>query len=279
VAASAEESLRTVGMSQYEARVYLALLRGGEQNGHELSKNAGIPSSKVYGVLDKLGEAGVVQQVRRGGSSTYVPLPPQELTARLRDRFVTSIETLESELPRMASGAAPSEILTVAGWNAVLAEARRVIDGAARELYVSLRPEALEELRVAIDAAGARGVDIFGMLYGEAEPPAGTWERHTHLEIVHARVGGHMLTLAADGSDALLAHVPDDGEALAVRTQNPVICLVADEYLRHELVLQQAQRATGDQRWDAWWSGDPQVRSVMLGRALLARDAEAPSQP
>lgn len=260
-------------MSLYEARVYLALLRGGAQNGHELSKSAGVPSSKVYSVLDKLGEAGIVQQVRSDRpSAAYVPLPPDQLTARLRDRFVGSIEALEEELPRLSAGQATSEVVTLSGWGPVVAEARRVVEGARSEVYVSLWPQALDELRGALDEAHARRVAIFGMLYGEGEPGPGTWEHHTHLDIVHRRVSGQMLTIVADGGDAVVAHAPDGGEPLAVRTQNPVICLVADEYMRHELVLQQAQRATGDQRWDDWWTADPRVRSVMLGRALGQAD-------
>jgi sugar-specific transcriptional regulator TrmB len=268
----AEESLRTLGMSQYEARVYLALLRGGLQNGHELSRSAGVPSSKVYAVLGKLGDAGIVQQVRRGSATTYAPLPADELTARLRDRYLTSIERLEAELPQVER-AVPSDIMTVAGWPAVVAEGQQLIRGAERELYVSVWPEALEKLRASIDDADGRGVTVFGILYGAAEPPPGAWQRHSHLDIVEDRVRGHMLTLVADGHDALLGHMPDGDETVALRTQNPVLCLVADEYLRHELVLQGAQRAAGDERWDEWWTADPAVRSVMLGRALQRRDA------
>src|SRR5438105_459478 len=41
------DHLQTVGFSLYEARLYVGLLQGGAQNGNELSKTAGVPSSKV----------------------------------------------------------------------------------------------------------------------------------------------------------------------------------------------------------------------------------------
>ena len=45
------ESLQELGFSLYEARLYLGLLRHGRQNGNELSRAFGVPSSKVYAML------------------------------------------------------------------------------------------------------------------------------------------------------------------------------------------------------------------------------------
>ena len=52
------DRLRALGMSLYEARIYVGLLRHGPQNGNEVSKSAGIPSSKVYSGLERLAVEG-----------------------------------------------------------------------------------------------------------------------------------------------------------------------------------------------------------------------------
>src|SRR5436190_1057885 len=57
------ERLRQVGFSLYEARLYAALLRYGPQNGNELSRNSGVPSSKVYATVEKLVAEGSVQRI------------------------------------------------------------------------------------------------------------------------------------------------------------------------------------------------------------------------
>ena len=36
-----------------------------------------------------------------------------------------------------------------------------------------------------------------------------------------------------------------------MRTQNPVLCLVAEEYLIHDLTLQKAKTMTGYDEWDS----------------------------
>jgi hypothetical protein len=103
------------------------------------------------------------------------------------------------------------------------------------------------------------------MLYGAEEPPpVGSWLVHSYQQIVADRIGGRMLTVVADREEALIAHIPRRGEASAVRTRNPVLALIAQEYLHHDLVLQRAQLAIGFDEWDRWWQADPDLRSIIL---------------
>ena len=122
-----------------------------------------------------------------------------------------------------------------------------------------------------LEDADTRGVRIAGMLYGVDPPQVGWWQQHSYRETVASRIGGRMLTVVADGAEALIAHIPDSREASAVRTQSPVLTLVAEEYLIHELTLQRAKDLGGLRR----------VRPVAaLRREASGADARAdgPSQ-
>src|SRR5579871_5985382 len=98
------ESLQEVGFSLYEARLYLGLLRRGRQNGNELSRTSGVPSSKVYAMLERLSDAGIVAQTRSGNSVEYVCVPPADLLHKLRERYTKPLDYLDVTLPTMASG-------------------------------------------------------------------------------------------------------------------------------------------------------------------------------
>ena len=50
--------------------------------------------------------------------------------------------------------------------------------------------------------------------------------------------------------------MPDEGEANAVRSRNPVMTLIVREYLHHDSVLQRAQLMIGFDEWDRWWTAD-----------------------
>jgi len=60
--------------------------------------------------------------------------------------------------------------------------------------------------------------------------------------------------------------VPDRGEASAVRTTSPVLTLVAEEYLIHDLTLQKAKTMTGYAEWDKQLRSDEELKKLTLGR-------------
>jgi sugar-specific transcriptional regulator TrmB len=260
--------LRDVGFSLYEARLYLALLREGAQNGNEAAKHAGVPSSKVYAALDKLAGEGVVQTITRGSSTRFAAVPPAELIGRLRKHYNAPLDFLEEELPKIHSAEPVDPFLTLSGQSAVRDAATALIDGAHEEIHISCWQRDADALRASIAAADARGVKVYGMLYGEGEPPPGLWLRHHYEDIVGDRVGGQLLALVADEREAVIARVPANGEATAVRSRNPVMTMIVQEYLHHDNVLQRAQLNFGFKEWDRWWQADPDARAEILGRAM-----------
>src|SRR5262249_61987403 len=85
--AAVVSGLQARGHSLDEAKLYIGRLRAGPQNGNEVSKSAGLPSSKVYSTLERLVSKGIVPSVRRGSSTEYVCISAGELLHRLRPGF------------------------------------------------------------------------------------------------------------------------------------------------------------------------------------------------
>jgi len=267
-----------VGLSLYEARVYVGLLRHGPQNGNELSKTSGVPSSKVYSTVEKMVSHGFVHSIKNNGSTQFVCIDPGELVTRLRKQFNDPIDYLEQALPPLSTFEPTEAYLNVTGLGAIRDAACSIIEAARTDVHLSLWAEDLGPLRRALEAAHGRGVRIFGMLYsGDEELPHGRWLRHSYEEIVTGRIGGRMLTLVADSAEALIARVPRRGDASAVRTRSPALTLIVQEYLHHDLVLQRAQINIGFDEWDRWWQANPDLRSTILGAALQqGGDGEVP---
>ena len=269
------DRLRALGFSLYEAKVYVGLLQHGPQNGNEVSKSAGLPSSKVYSTLERLVSKGIVHSVRRGSTTQYLSISPDELMHRLRAEFEQPLAYLEKALPSLAVVEPAAEVLTVVGLDAIRENSRYIVLDARREIYLSIWPEDIEFLADELTSSHDRGVRIFGMLYGNDLPLAGSWRAHSYREIVSDRIDGRILTLAADGQEALIAHIPRRGTASGIRTRNPVLALIAREYLQHDIVLQQAQAAMGFDQWDHWWQADPDLRTIILS----GRPADGRSRP
>ena len=268
-------SLRELGLSLYESRVYLGLLAHGTQNGNELSRTSNVPSSKVYWALDKLVARGIVNQIVRRNGAEYFAIAPEKLVERFRSQYGRAIDYLDKTLPSLADQQAVPDIVQIASTEAIAEHAKAILDGASTEVLVSGWDESIGKIRDDLVAADARGVRVFAMIYGELDLAVGSWLRHSYQGTVASRIAGHMLTLVADGRNALIAHFPDNGKASAIHTENPVLCLVAEEYLRHDLILQHAKTMTGYEEWDRWLHADKDVRALTLGRT----GRESPIQP
>ncbi|NOZ88332.1 MAG: hypothetical protein GXO15_00200, partial [Crenarchaeota archaeon] len=80
----AERQLRELlGLSGYEARAYLALLRGARR-AREVAREAGIPPQRVYDVLGRLEQRGLA--VREGDE--WAPVPPGDALRRHAERLL-----------------------------------------------------------------------------------------------------------------------------------------------------------------------------------------------
>jgi HTH-type transcriptional regulator, sugar sensing transcriptional regulator len=276
---NAIKSLRDLGLSLYESRIYVGLLAHGPQNGNELSRTANVPSSKVYAALDKLAARGIVNQIRRRNGVKHVAIAPDKLVERFRSQYGKAIDYLDQTLPSLAGRQSMPDIIQISSLEAILEHAKTIVDGASNELLVSGWDESIAAIKDDLVAAEARGVRVFAMIYGELDLPLESWLRHSYQETVASRISGHMLTLVADGSNALIVHFPERGEVSAVYTQDSVLCLVTEEYLRHDLILQKAKTMTGYRQWDDWLHANPDVQALTLGRTGRESRIEPPESP
>jgi sugar-specific transcriptional regulator TrmB len=273
---NAIQRLRELGLSLYESRIYVGLLAHGPQNGNELSRTSSVPSSKVYAALDKLAARGIVNQIRRRNGVEYVAIDPDKLVERFRSQYGKAIDYLDRTLPSLAGRQSVPDVVQISSREAILEHAKTILNGASTEVLVSGWDESIAAIETDLVAARARGVRVFAMIYGELDLPFESCLRHSYQDTVASRISGHMLTLVADGSNALIVHFPERGEVSAVHTQNSVLCLVTEEYLRHDLILQKAKTMTGYKEWDDWLHADDDVRALTLGRTGRKSPIEPP---
>ncbi|HET7487135.1 MAG TPA: helix-turn-helix domain-containing protein [Acidimicrobiales bacterium] len=142
--------LEDLGLSPYEARVLLALLRLGSATSAELAQASGVPRTSAYQVLEELGRKRLVEQVPGGRAAVWacpgVDLVFDRLDAaqeeRLREhRTVTA--RLRKELAQPAPPTAavtPPFVHLMRGATEVRAVYDRLLAGARDEVLVFNRP-------------------------------------------------------------------------------------------------------------------------------------------
>ncbi|QQG45593.1 MAG: hypothetical protein HYW89_01565 [Candidatus Sungiibacteriota bacterium] len=74
-----ETELKKIGLSEKEAKVYLAALRLGPATAADLARHAGVNRATTYVVIEKLKKEGLASSYGRGKKTYFSPEPPEQL--------------------------------------------------------------------------------------------------------------------------------------------------------------------------------------------------------
>lgn len=80
------DSLKRAGLTEGEIRVYMALLGSGETTTGRIVKAAGVSSSKVYPILDRLVARGLVSYIKKGKTKHFRSTSPVKILEMLEKR-------------------------------------------------------------------------------------------------------------------------------------------------------------------------------------------------
>jgi sugar-specific transcriptional regulator TrmB len=83
----AVESLKRLGLSEYESKVFIALQRLGVATARDVYRHTDVPRSQVYGAAETLEDRGLVE-VQQSKPMEYRPVTLEEARGRLQERFV-----------------------------------------------------------------------------------------------------------------------------------------------------------------------------------------------
>ncbi len=233
------DTLKPLGFSSYEAKAYGALVLSTPLSGYELAKLSGVPRSMVYETLGKLQAKGAVFALPED-PVRYVALAPGELLARVRREQAAQLEQAEQQLSQLRSPSIVELVHRLEGETRALEGAISLIEAAQSSLTLSLWAAQLEILEPHLRSARARGVRIRMMLFGEREPlELGSVYLHHFIDshIVENRLGAQLMVLSADSREVLVANLGPHTDGWAVRTRDRALILVAEEYVRHDVVL------------------------------------------
>ncbi|MDD4484154.1 MAG: helix-turn-helix domain-containing protein [Methanoregula sp.] len=96
---SAIENLARLGLKEYEAKIYVALVGLGETNVRRIHEASGVPRPRVYDVLHALDEKGFIE-IRQGSPLMYRAVRPDIVVSFLKKDLDTaaseSVKTLEA---------------------------------------------------------------------------------------------------------------------------------------------------------------------------------------
>ena len=88
--------LQKVGLTEYEAKVYLSLLSDHLNSASKLSEKSGVPRTKIYSVLESLEGKGWIR-IYSGVPPLFKAIDPHAIFEKIKkdyDDFLESIQTI-----------------------------------------------------------------------------------------------------------------------------------------------------------------------------------------
>lgn len=256
--ASNLEELKRLGFTGAEAQVYIFLLQFPHATGYEVSKGTGLPRANAYQALETLVTkehvAAVSQEPVR-----YAAVPPALLFRRIQEETRQRCAHLEEELSALGKPETVGHFWELRERERIEQRLVELIQSATHRISASLWAEDLEVLAEPLRAARQRGCTIILNLFGAARVDFATIYLHEGSEKV---VGGHVVALAVDFSEALVASF--DVPATGVVTQNRTLVWLVEKLIRDESYL-----ASIYERFSAELEGAFGKHLVDLRRRLL----------
>ncbi|WP_282940080.1 TrmB family transcriptional regulator [Paenibacillus sp. RC67] len=263
------KELQKLGFSQYECKAYVGLLKNSPITGYEISKRSGVPRSMIYEVIGKLLDKGAVYTVP-SEPVTYAPLPAKELINRLRSTFEQSFDYLEKNLSALESEQEIDVIRRISSDELVIAEMIDMIGKADKELWISIWEPQVPAIKEAVDRRVTEGLDVFSCVFGAPGTKLGTTTHHNYMapEFPEQRANGHLTVVTRDHEEVLIANFNPSSAATAwaVKTQDPVLVLVAIEYIRHDIMFAEVATHFGPDKFKDFWTNRPDLYHVVTGK-------------
>ncbi len=143
--------LLSLGLTEYESKAYLAMLRKQSSSASELSKLSGVPRTRIYDILDRLARSGLCVELL-GREKKYQAVAPEIAMQRLlehqkaefviKERIASAVSNaLKSEFEKGISNNDPLDYIELLrDPKQVSRRVMELVTGAQQEILVFVKP-------------------------------------------------------------------------------------------------------------------------------------------
>ncbi len=265
MATSSIEEMKRLGFTGAEAQIYMFLLQSPYATGYEVSKGTGLPRANTYQALETLAAKEHITAVSKD-PVRYAALPPALLLRRIQEETRQRCQDLEQRLAMLEKPDTAGHFWELREQSRIEQRLSELIGRATQRIAASLWAEDLPRLSKALRTARQRGCTIILNLFGEARVDFATIYQHEAPEKV---IGGHLVALAVDFSEALVASL--DAPATGVVTQNRTLVRVVEKLIRDESYLASIYERFPDELENAFGPHLVHLRQRLLPEVDAAR--------
>jgi sugar-specific transcriptional regulator TrmB len=233
-----------LGLTNFEAKAYLSLLKQGNVTGYELSKDSGIPSSKIYSVLNHLVRKNLIIPLE-SHPVRYLPRTPEEIVEKYAKEFGETFSFLKKNLGKIYHHPDREEVVTknILGEKEIFRKIRELINGTQHTLYLALWRQECRYIQAALKKIHEVGIKIHVVAYGPVPIHFGKIYQHAPSDFPFRERKERRFVLVSDDHKALFANFSQEDSEKAVWTDNKGLVFLVRDFIIHEIYIVKIREA------------------------------------
>lgn len=247
--------LQKFGFSQYESQVYQTLVTSEEpMDATHIVTYSGVPKAKVYEVLSRMIEKGMILDTVSEKKKLYSALPLSIAIEKLTKEFEANIRALQATKPKRTI--ADDRVWSLKNGASIHAQCKQMIAEASESIFISAWRDTFADYVPLLEEKERQGIAVTALVVGEMEAdlanvhvllPA---EEHHKLEQFQLIIADEKAGLFAGGGH---------GRWQAMKTMSPPFVKFFIEFFFHDLALAKIAEKYGDQ-----FMQDEEIRNILL---------------
>ncbi len=248
VESDAIELLSSLGLTVQEGKAYIALLRSGPVTPYRIAKDSGIPTGKIYDVVQRLSLRGLVTEVS-GSDGGLVAKDPDSALREMADRYQSTVQAAAARLRDLRPAQSHNVAWSVEGEEEVVLCGKRIMDRAVHRLTIAAPPDLLERWIEGLGNPVKAKVEV--QLLSSERPPSAPenwkWRRLTPANSIKVLKNGAVITADRNVVFFVSANAAT-GNYEGSWTETPAIVAMADDYIASLIFIEDVF----DNQWIPW---------------------------
>ncbi len=234
--------LRHLGLSEYEAKVYLALLGDNPATAYEVGRSSGVPTSKIYNVLERLAEKGIISIIDERKTAQYIPLPPQELLERYKNMTEKILTSLRIKFSDFTGKQALSYIWNIMDYDYLIHKTLQSIRNASQTILLSIWKEELKQIEKELFDAHKKDIKIVMVHFGQPMIKIGQMYIHPIEDTIYKEKGRRGLITIVDSREVLMATIFSLNRVEGAWSSNSGFVTIIEDYIKHDIYIMKIVR-------------------------------------
>ncbi|MFW5711353.1 MAG: TrmB family transcriptional regulator [bacterium] len=235
-----------LGITEYEAKVYLSLLSSHPASAYTISQNSGVPHSRVYDVTRRLMTREMVASTGTK-PEMFSPLSPEKVIEKLKHEYQHYASDLQEHLKEYEFHSDFDPVWNLTNKDEALQKTIYIIGQAEQRVFIGLWDQEYPELEEPLYNAYDRGVHVYMLIYGSMRPGFGVVYNHSIENMPRYDYLGRTLDCTADSSWCITGVMGNSSPCRVMWSQNRGLVLTIESYIKHDFYLAEIQKHLGDE--------------------------------